>query len=250
MIAVVDVGNSVVHGVLYHEAVPVDRIRHSAAAIRSWSWPDRKIIPSLDAVVLSSVNPRVTRSLRRRYGKAMLELGQDVVPPIRSRYRRPRQAGADRLANAVAAWERFHRACMVVDVGTAVTFDFVSARGEFLGGAIAPGPSLSARAMHEHCALLPEVSPAPARRVVARDTVGNLRSGIFWGLVGLVNQMEKHGQRELRVKPWVVGTGGAAGLLRGMKIFDAIVPDLTLEGIAISYYHSRRTPCPFCRKTR
>ncbi len=163
-------------------------------------------------------------------------MGRDFPAAIPNRTLRPERVGADRLANAVAAWARARRACVVVDVGTAVTFDVVNAKGEFVGGMIAPGPALQARSLHEHTSLLPEVKIDPSsprdRRAIGRFTEEAIKGGIHAGLVGLVREGLSRVRRELGKRPTSFATGGGGALLRGCV--DHVVDWLTLEGIAIS----------------
>ena len=182
----------------------------------------------LDAPVFyASVNTRVDARFDRRFRAK--RMGRDFEPAIRNR---AAGTGADRLANGVAAWNRVKGACVVVDVGTATTFDVVNARGEFVGGMIAPGPSLQARSLHEHTALLPRVTVRPAARAIGQSTSAAINAGVHFGLVGLVWEGLDRIERELGVRPRSLATGGGAALVRGCV--DEVVDWLTLEGIARS----------------
>lgn len=174
-----------------------------------------------------------------RVGKAplpagTLEFGRDFPPRVRNRALHPETVGPDRLAQASAAWLRSgRRACVVVSMGTAITVDVVNGRGEFLGGLIAPGLRLMARALHEHTARLPEVRPVRRRRALGRHTREAIEAGISFAAEGLVRAaLARHRGR-------VFGTGGDAPLFR--DLFDELVPDLALEGVARSYLCSRRS---------
>jgi type III pantothenate kinase len=156
-----------------------------------------------------------------------LLLGRDFGPVVRNRAVHPETVGADRLAQASAAWERTRGACVVVSLGTAITIDVVSRRGEFLGGLIAPGLRLMARALHEHTALLPEVEPARMASPVGRHTADAIRAGISFAAEGLIRSSLS------RSRGRVFGTGGDARLFR--DLFDVVVPDLALEGVVRSY---------------
>lgn len=139
----------------------------------------------------------------------------------------------DRLANAAAAWARTGKACVAVDLGTAVTFDVVDGRGAFVGGLIAPGPGLGARALSEHTALLPLVAPARPKNVIGRRTVTNIQSGLYWSVAGLIETGLREVRRAMGRRIPAFGTGGDAPLFR--RWFDLVVPALTLEGIRESY---------------
>ncbi len=178
-----------------------------------------------DVVVYASVNPKAEKKW-----KNALKMGRDFPPAIANRYKPTSAAGMDRLANAAAAWARTKRACAVIDLGTAITVDVVKA-GAFIGGLIAPGIRLQARALHEHTALLPDVTPRRVR-AMGRGTRESIVAGISFGVQGLIEVTRRALGRVV-----IFGTGGDASLYR--DLVDEVVPDLTLEGIAISYAASR-----------
>lgn len=163
--------------------------------------------------------------------RGTLLLGRDFPPLVRNRARHPETVGTDRLAQASAAWERTKGACVVVSMGTAITIDVVDRGGNFLGGLIAPGLRLMARALHEHTALLPEVEPARMRSPLGRHTRDAIRAGISYSAEGLIRTALA------RLKGRVFGTGGDAPLYK--DLFDVMVPDLALEGAARSWLCSR-----------
>ena len=165
--------------------------------------------------------------------RGTLLLGRDFPPLVRNRTRRPESVGADRLAQASAAWRRTGGACVVVGMGTAITVDVVDARGNFLGGLIAPGLRMMARALHRETALLPEVEPVRVRSPLGRDTEGAIRAGISAAAEGLI-------RRALEGRPGrVFGTGGDAPLFR--DLFDVLAPDLALDGTVHAWLRSRRS---------
>ena len=173
-----------------------------------------------------------------RVGKGRLPpgtllLGRDFPPLVRNGALHPETVGADRLAQASAAWSRCGGACVVVAMGTAITVDVVSRRGEFRGGLIAPGLRLMARSLRERTARLPEVEPVRKRTTLGRHTREAIQCGISAAAEGLL-------RRALEGSPGrVYGTGGDAPLFR--DLFDEIVPDLALEGVALSWRRSRRS---------
>jgi len=159
--------------------------------------------------------------------KGTLLLGRDFPPLVRNRARHPETVGADRLAQASAAWSRCKGNCVVVSMGTAITIDVVNRKGEFVGGLIAPGLRLMARALHDHTALLPEVEPTRMRTPLGRHTRDAIRAGISFAAEGLIRgSLTRHRGR-------VFGTGGDAPLYE--ELFDVLVPDLALEGVARSW---------------
>ena len=146
---------------------------------------------------------------------------------VRSAYSRPQRLGVDRWLAIIAAFHRARGAAIVVDAGTAITIDVVNRRGEFVGGLIAPGLRLMARALHDHTALLPEVEPARMRSPLGRHTRDAIRAGISFAAEGLIREtLSRHRGR-------VFGTGGDASLYK--DLFDLVVPDLALEGAVRSW---------------
>lgn len=159
--------------------------------------------------------------------RGVLLLGRDFPPLVKNRARHPETVGPDRLAQASAGWARTQGPCVIVSMGTAITIDAVNRRGEFVGGLIAPGLRLMARALHEHTALLPEVEPKRMRSPLGRHTRDAIRAGISYAAEGLIRAaLSRHRGR-------VIGTGGDAPLFR--DLFDVLVPDLALEGVARSW---------------
>lgn len=149
-------------------------------------------------------------------------------------YRVPRKLGADRLVNAYAAWKLHGAPAVVVDIGTAVTWDAVDRTGRYLGGAIAPGPGTMARALSRNTALLPELTVRRQARATGRDTEECIRSGIYWGTAAMVRDLAARIGREAGGRPRMLLTGGAAALfLPELKSF-VHDPDLTLKGIGLA----------------
>lgn len=185
-----------------------------------------------DGKKLRPLSGTVDRWIGVRVGKGTVPkgtflLGRDFAPLVKNRALHPETVGADRLAQASAAWDRTGGPCVVVSMGTAITVDVVNRRGEFVGGLIAPGLRLMARALHEHTALLPEVEPARMASPVGRHTRDAIRAGISFAAEGLLRAALA------RSKGRVFGTGGDAPLFR--DLFDVLVPDLALEGVVRSY---------------
>jgi type III pantothenate kinase len=147
----------------------------------------------------------------------------------------PNEVGADRIVNAVAAYERYKTSLIIIDFGTATTFDAISQRGEYLGGAISPGIAISAEALYTHASKLPRVElfKTPAA-VVGKDTISCIQSGIIFGYAGLVDGIVQRMKAEMQSDPVVVATGGLAPLIRNVTdTIEAVEPDLTIEGLRI-----------------
>jgi type III pantothenate kinase len=151
-------------------------------------------------------------------------------------YDNPTEVGADRIVNAVAAYELYHQALIVVDFGTATTFDYISAKGEYRGGAIAPGIGVSMEALFQRASKLPRVELLKPKEVVGKNTVHSMQSGVFYGYVGLVDEMVRRMREETRSDPKVVATGGWARLIASESKAIREVDDLlTLKGLKIIY---------------
>jgi type III pantothenate kinase len=200
----------------------------------------------IDAAIIASVVPATLFSLRllcRRYfGCQPLVIGQpDVDIGIRVLVDRPEEVGADRLINAVAAFQAYGGPQIVVDFGTATTFDVIDADGNYLGGTIAPGINLSLEALHKAAAQLPRVAIGRPDRVIGKNTVQAMRSGIFWGYVGLIEGTVARIQGELGGNAGVVATGGLAPLfIDCCPVLGRLAPDLTLQGLLAVYRRNRR----------
>lgn len=186
--------------------------------------------------IISSVVPQSIfnlRNLSRRYLKVEpLVVGENVDLGIEVRIDKPSEAGADRLVNAVGAHMIYPGPLVVIDSGTATTFDIVAADGAFEGGVIAPGINLSVEALHQAAAKLPRIAIQKPQRVIGTDTVGAMQSGIFWGYVALIDGLIARIKAERGEPLTIVATGGVASLFHGATMsIDHFDPDLTIRGL-------------------
>jgi type III pantothenate kinase len=193
---------------------------------------------AVKAIAISSVVPPLSFALeqmsQRYFGVKPLFVGPGVRTGLPILYDNPREVGADRVVNAVAAFHRWKRGLIVVDFGTATTFDAVSPRGEYLGGAIAPGVSISMEALFRNASKLPRVEFARPEHVVGKNTVASMQSGLVFGYVGLVDGICERMQAELTFPAHVVATGGLATLVAGLsKAIAEVDEHLTLDGLRI-----------------
>ena len=193
-------------------------------------------IGQLDGCIISSVVPQSIfnlRNLARRYlSVEPLVIGDNVDLGIEVRITKPAEAGADRLVNAIGAHLIYPGDLLLIDSGTATTFDVVAADGAFEGGLIAPGINLSLQALHEAAAKLPRIAIQKPDRVIGKDTVAAMQSGVFWGYVALIEGLVDRIKTEWARPMTVIGTGGVASLFEGAtKSIDRFDPDLTIRGL-------------------
>ena len=191
---------------------------------------------ALTGCIISSVVPQSIfnlRNLARRYMNIEpLVIGENADLGIEVRIAKPTEAGADRLVNAIGAHLVYPGDLLLIDSGTATTFDVVAADGAFEGGLIAPGINLSLQALHEAAAKLPRIAIQKPERVIGKDTVAAMQSGVFWGYVALIEGLVDRIKTEWGAPMTVVGTGGVASLFEGAtKSIDRFDPDLTIRGL-------------------
>ena len=195
-------------------------------------------------VILGSVVPPLTGTIRamveRYFGVTAMVIEPGVNTGMPILYKNPAEVGADRIVNAVAAYEKFGKAnkpprpLIVLDFGTATTFDAVSAKGEYLGGAICPGVQISADALFQRAARLPRIDVRKPARIVGRTTVGAMESGLFYGYVGMVEGLIKRMGDELGGNAVCVATGGLATVISPeTTLISHVDPDLTLHGLRL-----------------
>ena len=191
---------------------------------------------SLDACIISSVVPQSIfnlRNLARRYLHVEpVVIGENADLGIEVRIDKPSEAGADRLVNAIGAHAVYPGTLLVIDSGTATTFDIIAADGGFEGGVIAPGINLSMEALHAAAAKLPRVAIQRPQRVIGKDTVVAMQSGVFWGYIALIEGLIARIKAEWDGPMTVVATGGVASLFHGATLsIDHFDPDLTIRGL-------------------
>lgn len=194
-------------------------------------------------VIVGSVVPPIDAALRAAIATYLDAEPLFVAPGIKSgmplRVDTPLELGADRLCNAVAAFQIYGGPCVVVDFGTATTWECVSAKGEFLGGVIAPGLEVSAEALVSRAAKLPRIELVPPERAIGKGTVDSMQAGIVFGYVGLVEGVTRRVLAELGGGK-VIATGGLGGVIaRYTECFDAVNDDLTLHGLRILWERNR-----------
>ena len=213
----------------------VDEYALQLLSLLSNAGVDRK---SIDSIVISCVVPALTRVFSKLSQK-YFELSPSVVGPdiklgIDLDVDDPKGVGADRIVNALAARELFGAPSIVVDLGTATTFDVVGEDGRYKGGAISPGLVISAQALFDRAAMLPDIELKTPEMVIGRNTRDSMLSGIVYGYVALVDGMVDRLSRELTKQPAVVATGGLSRVISDQSVrIQKLVPELTLEGLRI-----------------
>lgn len=221
----------------------VSRIRHEQQA----DWPGKiaeawsRIADRENAAVAgASVNPPlvapVEQAVQQATGQKVQWVGKDLDLPIKLLTDPPEETGVDRVLNVAAAYEQMGKACVVVDAGTAITVDVCNDKGEFLGGAIAPGVDMMLDALHQHTAKLPRVPMDLPKTPFGKNTQDAIRHGVYHGIRGMLKELAENYATELGNWPDIIATGGdAAKLFEDWELIHAIAPDLTLYGIALAY---------------
>ena len=248
MLLVVDVGNTQTHFGAFDGESLVEHwrfatVRQSTSdelgsalrnllALRGLSFED------IDASIVSSTVPQLrpewTAMAARYLGHEMPVVGPGVKTGMPIRLDNPRELGADRLVNAVAAHARFDSACIVVDFGTAITYDAVSAEGEYLGGIISPGVEISMEALTERAAKLPKIDLGPPRQLIGKTTVDAIRSGVIFGYAGQVDGIVRRLRAELGEETATIATGGLANaIVPFTETIDETDDLLTLTGLRL-----------------
>ncbi|HWR40464.1 MAG TPA: type III pantothenate kinase [Patescibacteria group bacterium] len=250
MLLVFDIGNTnIVLGVYdgenltHHWRISTDKqktgdeygiLLHNLFAYRGLTLQD------INAIVISSVVPPLVvplvRMCKRYFEVEPLVVGPGVKTGISIKYENPREVGADRIVNAIAAYDRYGGPVIVVDFGTATTFCVINQNGDYLGGAIAPGIGISTEALFQRAAKLPRIELVKPKQVICRNTVSSMQSGIIYGAVGQVDGIVKRIKAELGSEAKVVATGGLANLIAEASItIDTVDTFLTLDGLCLIY---------------
>ena len=254
MLLVVDVGNTQTHLGAFRDAELIhdwrfatvrestsdelgSRLR-SLLALRDLTFAD------LDASILSSTVPQLrpewTAMAERYLGHSMPVVGPGLRTGMPIRMDNPREVGADRLVNAVAAYERVHGQCVIVDFGTAITFDVVGAAGDYVGGIIAPGVEISMEALTSRAAAIPKIDLAPPRTLIGKSTAEAIRAGVIYGFAAQVDGVLARLRAELGDDLATIATGGlASAIVPFCELIEDVDPLLTLTGLRLIWERNR-----------
>lgn len=201
----------------------------------------------IDAAIIASVVPQALANLRTLcqtyFSCDPLVVGEGLELGLEIRVEHPADVGADRLVNAVAAHLAYAGPLIIIDFGTATTFDVVDAEGSYIGGVIAPGINLSLEALHSAAAQLPRIAVEKPANVVGGGTVSAMQSGIYWGYLSLIEGLVARISAEIRDAPTVIATGGLASLYaKGTDVIQQVDPELTIRGLMDIYRRNAEVP--------
>jgi len=204
-----------------------------------------KEIKSVSAIIISCVVPPMLNILEPLCVKYFNIIPMIVGPGIKTGmpifYDNPKEVGADRIVNAVAAYDKYRQESIIVDFGTATTFDYVSPRGEYMGGCISPGIVISSEALFERASKLPRVEFGKPKTIITKDTVSAIQAGIMFGYAGLVDGIVNRMKAEVKTNPLVIATGGLARVVaQEARTIDKIEEMLTLDGLRIIYERNKK----------
>jgi type III pantothenate kinase len=254
MLLAVDVGNTQTHFGTFRDGELQEHWRFATvrqstsdeigAALRNLLELRTVKMEEIDASIISSTVPVLggewCETAERYLGHTMLAVGPGVKTGMKIRYDNPREIGPDRLVNAVAAFEKLGGPCVVVDFGTAITYDPVSEEGEYLGGIISPGVEISLDALTERAAALPKVDVTPPRQLIGKTTIDAIRSGIVYGTAGQVDAIVNRLREELGPETKTIATGGLAhAIVPYTTTIEAVDDLLTLTGLRLIYEMNR-----------
>lgn len=204
----------------------------------------------IEGIIISSVVPNVMHSLenmiKKCFNKEPIIVGPGIKTGLNIKYDNPKEAGADRIVNAVAAYEKYKKELIIIDFGTATTYCAITKNGTYLGGSICPGIIISSEALFERAAKLPRIELEKPNRIICKNTVEGMQAGIIYGYVGqveyIVRAMKKEMQDLGHSEPLVIATGGLAKLIsNSTNVIDVIDSKLTLEGLQILYEKNKES---------
>ena len=197
-----------------------------------------------DGIIISSVVPPIMAALERMcikyFGTNPIVVGPGIKTGLNIKYDNPREVGADRIVNAVAAIEEYDGPLIIVDFGTATTYCYINEHKQYMGGAIAPGIGISTEALYSRAAKLPRIEIVKPEAIVGKSTVAAMQAGILYGYVGQVDGIVSRMKAESSVEPKVIATGGLSALIASeSNVIDVVDPFLTLKGLKLIYHRNK-----------
>ena len=202
----------------------------------------------VEGIIISSVVPNIMHSLENMIRKCFclepIIVGPGIKTGINIKYDNPKEVGADRIVNAVAAYELYKESVIIIDFGTATTFCGLTKKGDYLGGCIVPGIKIASDALFERAAKLPRIELEFPKNIICKSTITSMQAGILFGYIGqveyIVSKMKKEMSNKDSKEPIVIATGGLAKLIATeTEVIDVVDSDLTLEGLKILYYKNK-----------
>jgi len=258
MILAIDVGNThIVIGLFDYDVLVVDwrlvtepyRTSDEYEVLLRNLFQLKKIpFDSIEGIIISCVVPPMMSTLEQlcieKFRKSPFFVDPEIDMGMKSCYENPREVGADRIVNSIAAFEKHRQSLIVIDFGTATTFDYISGEGEYIGGAIAPGINISSEALFRMASKLPRVDFVCPKHVVAKNTVESMQAGIVYGYISLVEGIVTRIKREVGGQPFVLATGGLAPVIAAHTgIINEVDEYLTLEGLKIIFDRMEENSC-------
>jgi type III pantothenate kinase len=250
MLLVIDIGNTNIVFGIYRNGTLINHWRLSTALnktvdeyailVSSLIYFDKIKLADIKNAIISCVVPPLLfpfqRVCRKYIGVEPIVVEPGIKTGMPILYENPQEVGADRIVNAVAGYEKHKRALIIVDFGTATTFDYVTARGEYVGGAIAPGIMISLEALFERASKLPRVELSKPKEIIGKNTVNAMQAGIVYGYVSLVDGIVTRMKESVHSTPYVIATGGLASLVfQESHSIDEVDELLTLKGLKLLY---------------
>ncbi len=256
MLMAIDAGNTNIVFALHDKGKVLHSWRCRTEAGRtadeyaSWLYPlmeQAEVHPKdIGDAIISSVVPDANFNLKRLCEKnfqctATMVNSEMVAASLQIKINKPEELGADRIVNALSVKAHYRYPAIVVDFGTATTFDVVDKEGAYCGGVIAPGINLSMSALHQAAAKLPKIGIKKTEQVIGRDTIGAMQSGVYWGYISMVEGMIARISNEMGEKPFVLATGGLAPLIaEGTNVIEQTDEDLTLKGLVMLHEQTKK----------
>ena len=259
MLLVVDIGNTnIVWGVYddralsAHWRIATDVKKTSdeygilfSSLLSAAGTPAQRLTGAIISSVVPALTGTVEKMLEQYFHLSPLVVNSDTNTGLSICYDNPKEIGSDRLVNAAAAYDKYHSDLIIVDFGTATTFCAVTAKGQYLGGVIAPGLGISAEALFTRAAKLAKVELIRPKTVIGTDTAGSIQSGLLFGYAGLVDTVVRRMEQELGRTAYVIGTGGLSSILAAETTsIQKLEPFLTLEGLELLYRRAQGTVPP------